>query len=388
MKQSDIDQAFRLFLALLRYEICGTDLPEHEIKVSNDLLEKVYLISAKHQLAHLAYAALVANNLLKQDDSLYQKFRRIFLNTLLHIERSKNTLQGIRVLFKEKKDDFIVLKGGALCSLYPESWMRNSCDIDILVREEGLGKASEALIQKGYTFNGKTLHNSSFFSPQKVHVELHFKLNDSMFKDFSILENVWDTAAHDESENEYVLSDEVLYFYHVAHMAKHIANGGCGIRPFIDLWLLNHRTEYDAQKRTNLLKKEGLLAFETAAVNLSEVWFSNGQPDETSRMLEEYILFGGAYGNSGNKQAVMERNAGGAREFLFRRVFAPYEKLKALYPVVTTHKWLTPAFQVARWFRLTSKKSRKNAMQQIQERKCLNESKREGIEALFSKLEI
>ena len=37
-------------------------------------------------------------------------------------------------------------------------------------------------------------------------------------------------------------------------MAKHFENGGCGVRPFIDLWILNHRRPFDRAKRESLLR--------------------------------------------------------------------------------------------------------------------------------------
>ena len=56
-----------------------------------------------------------------------------------------------------------------------------------------------------------------------------------------------------------------VYFYHIAHMAKHLQQGGCGIRTFIDLWILDNLPTIDTLKRNDLLKSGGLLQFSQSA---------------------------------------------------------------------------------------------------------------------------
>ena len=54
------------------------------------------------------------------------------------------------------------------------------------------------------------------------------------------------------------MTDEMFYFYHIAHMAKHFEEGGCGIRPFIDLWTLDNIKDVDHDKRDELLSRGNL----------------------------------------------------------------------------------------------------------------------------------
>ena len=63
-------------------------------------------------------------------------------------------------------------------------------------------------------------------------------------------------------------------------MAKHFESGGCGIRPFIDLLLLDALPAANEQERAALLKDGGLLIFKTDNVGLFD--FS----------LEEFAEFG------------------------------------------------------------------------------------------------
>ena len=60
-----------------------------------------------------------------------------------------------------------------------------------------------------------------------------------------VLAQIWDTAVSaGPGSHRLLLADEMFYFYHIAHMVKHFEVGGCGIRPFLDLWIMNHRMEH------------------------------------------------------------------------------------------------------------------------------------------------
>ena len=97
----------------------------------------------------------------------------------------------------------------------------------------------------------------------------------------------------------------MFYFYYIAHMAKHfVETGGCGIRPFLDIWVLNHRIDFDREKRDKLLSDGGLDVFAKQAELLSEVWFGNAEHTEITRQMETYILRGGVYGANTNRIAV------------------------------------------------------------------------------------
>ena len=124
-----------------------------------------------------------------------------------------------------------------------------------------------------------------------------------------------------------ILSDAMFYFYHMAHMTKHFEVGGCGIRTFLDIWVLQNRVEYDPAQREKLLREGGLWKFARGAEQVADWWFNGAQPDEMTRQVSDYIL-------------------------LLRRVFMPYDFLKAEYPILQTHKWLTPVYQVVRWVRM------------------------------------
>ena len=156
-----------------------------------------------------------------------------------------------------------------------------------------------------------------------------------------------------------------FYFYHIAHMAKHFENGGCGIRPFIDLWILDHTVDGNKDERDALLERGELLAFANVSRALSEVWIGGCEADALTLKMQDFLLHGGAFGSSDNRVAIQQKKKGGRFGYLMSRIFVPTAKLKRYYPILERHPWLMPVMQVRRWFMLLDPEVAKMARSEI-----------------------
>ncbi len=344
----------QIFFALLRSVICGDPLREEERELfstvtPNDLI----LLSRRHDVAHLIAFAIEKNKLLSNDHKKTEDevFKAVFRYEQLNYEYVKlcESLEKAQI-------PFIPLKGSILRDYYPEPWMRTSCDIDVLVRREDLDKAIAYLVEnRHYTEKERATHDVSLFTQQGIHIELHFDLVEEwrVNQANGVLTDVWNSV-HQKSEFEYryEMTDEFFYFYHIAHMAKHFETGGCGIRPFIDLWILDRLDGADKSKREELLSRGGLMKFAETVRKLSRCWLGGEPFDDSSLMVQEYILSGGVYGTIKNRVSVQQKRKGGRIGYLFSRMFIPYSKLKDCYPILEKHPWLSPIMQVRRWFML------------------------------------
>jgi len=175
----------------------------------------------------------------------------------------------------------------------------------------------------------------------------------------ALLSRVWEFATPaGQGAYRHVLADEMLYFYHIAHMAKHFVHGGCGVRPFLDLSLLDRAGSEAEQRRDALLTEGGLLRFAQSMRAVAAYWFANGAQTPLCLEVERFILSGGSYGtrqNSVKMRRAVHRK--GKLSFLLSRIFLPYSTIKYMYPVLQRHRWLTPFFEVRRWFSLLFSKS-------------------------------
>lgn len=259
----------------IKCEICGQNekivLPE----VSARFLAAMYQLSKKHDIAPIvgnalnkcgAFEILLVDIEESEREAIAKittKFDEQIFTAVYRYENINNELKEIRRVLSEAKIPFIPLKGSVIRKYYHEPWQRTSCDIDVLVKEKDADNTAEYLhIRLQYRCEEKWQHDISIFSPSNVHVELHFKLLDLDFKQVNDLIDIW---SGDEisllSGSEYKMSEELFLLYHIYHMAKHFIHGGCGIKPFIDLWIIKNKIGFDGGKAQKMLQESGLLAF-------------------------------------------------------------------------------------------------------------------------------
>ena len=347
-------RTIKILFALLRSAICGTKLTEEERNnYSPALFQDLLKISSKHDIVHLLVFGLKQNELIPKE---HNDIEKCILKAVYRYERIRYEYDNLCSALEKAQIPFLPLKGSVIRKYYPEAWMRTSCDIDILVHERDSEKAKSVLVDEyGYVYHGKGSHDISLFAPTNIHIELHYDLvEDGIANESSeVLKSVWDMSViRDEYLFWYEMPDEYYYFYHIAHMAKHFENGGCGIRPFIDLLILDGIQKENKEKRDELLQQGNLLKFANAARKLSRIWFSNEQYDIISQQMEDYILLGGVYGSSENRITVQQQKKGGRFKYALSKIFIPYDVIKFQYPILQKHRWLTPFMEVRRWFKL------------------------------------
>ncbi len=345
-------ESTKILFALLRSGICGEALSEDEKSAySEEILPELFSVAKKHDITPILVAGLEQNGL-----PVVEKLEMEQIKAVYRHEQLKYALEQLCDALEAAKIPFIPLKGSVIRQYYRLPWMRTSCDIDILLHEEDLEKAISYLVEKcEYTRKGKSSHDVSLYTVNENHVELHYDLvEDGRVNSVSkILKNVWNTSVlHDGKSYWREMPDEMFYFYHDAHMAKHFEIGGCGIRPFIDLWILDNLAEFDSEKRNKLLKQGQIFKFAEIARKLSCVWFEDVAHDEITLQMEHYILSGGVYGTTENRIVVQQQKQGGKFKYALSKIFIPYEVIKFHYPVLQKHRWLTPVMEIRRWFKL------------------------------------
>lgn len=308
-------------------------------------LRALFRLASMHQVSHfVAYVMMTRGD---------ERFAKPFYAAAALTAKQQVAVGEISGRLSEKKIPHIMLKGVVVRRLYPESWMRNSCDIDVFVKEEHLKDAEDILVSLGYEKkvgpDGMSAHDIQF-DKDKVHVELHFALiAEHLYpKVDKVLSSVWDLSRA-EHTSEYVMSDEFFYFYHVAHMLKHFENGGFGVRPILDLWFLNNRCDFSREDRDGLLQAGGILKFEREMRRLADFWFGSGD-DTGLETLIDFLFSGGAYGTTKNSVSLKKTKCGSRIGYFFSRIFAPYSLLRRYYPVLNKYPILLPFYEVKRWF--------------------------------------
>ncbi|MBQ2890057.1 MAG: nucleotidyltransferase family protein [Clostridia bacterium] len=332
-----------ILFSLLRYEINGESIGEDIKSIDNETLLKLFELSKAHDLSHLVSDALMKIGVEISKELRQQKVLSIFRSESisLHLKSIKETLSKGEI-------PFIPLKGAVIRDLYPENWMRTSADIDILVKEEDLDKAIALFEKEKWQADKKNFHDISLYKKGSAPLELHFSIKENMENLDRVLDKVWENATLKE-DFEYELSNEFLLFYLLSHIAYHFKKGGCGIRTILDVWLIQEKLKIDEKGLKNLCQEAQIEVFAGKVMELSKTWFEGKTHTDITKKMEEFILFGGLYGNYENRASVEQTVAGGRKKNLLSRIIMPYDKMVIRYPVLKKHKLLTPLFHIARW---------------------------------------
>ena len=370
---------------LIGSEICGNAVRADEVKaLSDEELKALYKLSKSHDLAHLVGNALIKNDLIS-NNKINSVFEKELYTAVFRYESINYELGNIKEILSENEIPFIPLKGSVIRDYYPEPWMRTSCDIDILVREENIDKAVKELVENGYTKERKNYHDVSLYSVGGVHLELHFSILELKENIDKVLSRAWDYAKRKDGF-EYSFTNEFFLYHNIAHASYHFIGGGCGVRPFVDLFILLEKLQYDVEKLNKLLIEAGIKTFADKMEELSEVWFEDGEHTDVTRELENFVLSGGVYGTLENGVSVGQNKKGGKIKYILSRVWLSYDVLKVQYPNLEKHKWLLPFYEVKRWLRLLFKGGVKRSVNEIKVTANMDSEKVERSARLMSEL--
>lgn len=370
------------FIQLLRHVICNNS--PYDLPAGEDLAA-LYALAKKQDLAHLLGIPFRENGQQVTGAVLKEELMAIW-----RYEQQNLILTQIREALEEARIYFIPLKGVVLRKWYPEPWMRTSADIDILVQKEDLDKVS-VLFSERLGFHQEKVYSNeiSFRTQNAVHIELHHVLIEKEYDPdiASVLKNVWNESKVVENMGyELEMPDEMLYFYHVAHMMKHFSYaGGCGIRPFLDLWLLDNVVPGDASKRNFMLERGKIITFANAVQNLAEMWFS-AKPYPNMEKVEEFVLNGGLYGTKQRKTLIRKKSSGSRFEYYVKRIFPPLSIMKINYPVLNKYKWVVVFCWGHRLIKVLRPNNRRRLLQEFRYDRSLNSVELENIESIFREI--
>ena len=250
------------------------------------------------------------------------------------------------------------VKGCWLKEQYPDIDYRQMSELDILIHPEDAPRAAALMKQLGYIpEDGASDHHDEYIKPPYMGVELQTALLPKDDERYDYYQGIWDKAILSADYPEvYRLKPEDEYLFFLVHLYKHVYYAGTGIRPFLDcvvyrkLW-----PDMDRDYLHRELETLGLVDFARQVENLSDCWFTTGEPVPAALLeMEESVISSAAYGTeSGELSRKVEKLARkyGNRHlaqlvYWLGQLFAPLEEMAPQYPVLNKYPWLLPIF----WF--------------------------------------
>ncbi len=382
----------KLFLVVLRAFVTNSQIDEKgKTQFTLETLEQLFEIAKAHDVIQIVSEVLFQNGLLPEGKPITEKYKKHQINALYRYMNIEREQEMIYQVFEENGVDFVPLKGAVMRQYYPDPYMRTSCDIDILVHEDQLPNAVKVLESVlSYKSNDTVdFHDISLYSPSGVHLELHYNLKEKRDNLDKLLVRVWDYCEDArEGSCRKLESPEFFIFHHVAHMVNHFLRGGCGIRPFIDLYFIEKNIRYDASKLASFIKESEIDVFYRAALQCVDTWFGHAASTEIAELIEGFVLKGGVYGSRENRINLDQNKQGGKIKYFLSRIFIPYDTLKYKYPVLQKHPVLLPLMWIVRLFSLVSPQKRKRAKRELELHQNISDTAQMKAERMLQLLDI
>ncbi len=353
------------------------------IQLSTDDVEYVERIASRQSILYIYYIGLKK---LGYEDLLSEKAEYSISKAAFDFVQREEALKCVSKALDDSGIEYVPLKGAILNKLYPQPCMRSSSDIDVLVREDNLEDAIKAIESSTDFKSYLRAHHDVQFINKRVHLELHFSLLANLENLDSVLEAAWDYVSHDSETNMKAFTPEFQIFYITAHAAKHfIREGGIGIRPLLDLWLLRAKTEYNEERVRALCNAAGILGYYMTCCDLLSVWFEGNDYSEVTKSFESIVMSGGVFGSSRLRVVSHERRNRG-RKYILTRVFRKGSEIQEIYPICKKHPILVPGYQVVRWTNLLRPSKREAARKELKQRREIDQTEIKKYDQLLKSM--
>lgn len=327
--------------------------------------EEFFAFTVSHKVDNMVYAMLLGVEEKVPKEIMQELGKRNNFAIALEANQEISYIELLEA-FEKAEIKSIPLKGCILKHLYPMPDYRQSGDIDILVAEEDFSKVASVMESLGYSEDKDDefeIH-IGYRRPPNVLIEIHKKLVEDNNRTSGYFSRVWDSVSLlDGYSCCYEMDKETTYTYIIAHLAKHIKNGGAGIRLVLDIWVLLKLWEkdFDKDKLQKALDSANLAEFEGFARALAKMWFLKEESlDQNVLALGEYIVESGIYGNKENSKKIKQGDIEDTKKAraiykmkkFFRSVFLPYKWIRSEYPILNKYRFLLPAVWVHRVFKI------------------------------------
>ena len=319
-----------------------------------DIREAMPLIR-RHHIAALVYDGAERCGVPRQEPEMRKLFQA-YCSSLLVSEGQEREIGRIFRAFDENGIDYLPLKGCNMKALYPKPEMRTMGDADVLIRLDQYSRIVPVMKALGFEEKYESDHELVWSSPS-LELELHKHLIPSYNRDlYAYFGDGWDMAVPAVG-NRWDMTPEDTFVFLFTHFAKHYRDGGIGCRHVLDLWVyLRSHPQLDLSLVQSALERLKLGEFYGNITRLLDVWFEDGQSDERTEFLSEFIFASGSWGNMEQRVISdsirsMQRSgsgAGGKLRYLWRLAFPSREALQGKYPVLRRAPWLLPVVWLVR----------------------------------------
>ncbi len=310
-------------------------------------LEVLYEYQKGQDVSNMAYIALKK---LGYTDEQLGEFKEDYKLNVLREARFELGGQQIFDAFEKAEIPFLTLKGAILKYYYPNPALRTFTDIDIYVGKE-IDRAEQELFKLGYEKTGFDEHNDVGYTKKpSLHIELHKDLfpDDYDFEGY-FEEPYQHTELKDGYKYYHVYKTDDFFIHVLCHLYKHFTFGGCGLRQYLDIYVMTQKMKLNMDYIRSELKSFGMDGFLDTTLKLNRFFFDGEKPDDELIEIAEFVFNNSTFGNADNRLVLdydkghgEKRTLWGNIKYFMERWGLNYSQMKLKYKVLKYLPFLLP----------------------------------------------
>jgi hypothetical protein len=360
-------------------------IPERDELCEMDL-NNVYKMAKFHSMQSIVYICLA--KAVKEygkeivSDEVFHRFATDYQLTMKRLVMFDMEREAF-CEFLGQRSWYLCLKGVVLQRYYPTLAMRQMADNDILVDINLCPEIREYFLSRGYESEsfGVGCHDSYYRGV--LNFEIHHRLFSGAVRTrrgSDYYSDVKSMLIPGEKPGEMLFTDNDFYVYFLYHAYKHYAEGGCGVRTLMDIFVYRSKNgNIDEKYIKKQLDSLGIQDYADGSYRLAMKIFSpEARPcdvldSEMEEMLEYYI----SSGTFGTQAHMVENNAkdlSGDKgvtfitkiKYIWKRLFPDMSYYNLNYPRASKLIFTIPMLWFARFFRgIKNRKTHKGEIEHL-----------------------
>ncbi len=306
------------FLALLRNRLADAPPP-----TGVDWAEMVS-IADRHEL--LFFLEKYSEDMPAQlADSLEQKWVSLMAQHLAQMQ----AVEDMQTALEKAGVDHLFFKGTVTKKRYADPMLRTMGDIDVLYRPSQQTAFRAVMEAMGYGDFQAGRKNDTYWKRPLVCVEAHRRLIGADSRYAGYCDGVWERAKPVPGlSHGYEMAVEDEFLFNLIHLAKHLSEGGAGVRFILDVFIYHH-LPMDEAYLERMLEELNLTRFHTVICELADHWFAGGECSEPARKLGAFILQSRVFGSVRVDAALQIQQ--GRLAYIWRTCFPGYREMCSMY---------------------------------------------------------
>ena len=351
------------------------------VKRPEDISDEMLIdIARRNHMSYVIFSELIKDSRLgeKQIELMRTTIKKCVYIALVQACE----LRAMETSFEAAGVKCLPLKGSVIKGIYPRPELREMSDIDVLIAEEDMDKATECLKTQGYTLQQAIKHHDIYKKAPVMVIEAHRSLYDKTVdgNQYRYFKGFDKAKLREGKQYIYDFSPEDFYIYMLAHAAKHFYVMGCGIRNLVDIYvyLKKYRDAMNMEYVEEELRKCGIYDFAQNAEKLAFDWLEGREFDGFEEDLFQYMLDSGIYGKDENGiwNKLINDDSDTISEKALKRwyFFPPLYYMCEYYPWLEDKPLLLPVAWCIRFYRgafMDKGKRKRNMIRQVKKDQIL-----------------